>query len=92
MLTFRVLQAPAEQTKMSHRLNLSLTLSKTCWQPSNVRKPAVMVRGAGPAVAITLAALARLSAEEETITVCAPEWASSSAISRPMPRPVDLGR
>ena len=46
-----------------------------------------MVSGAGPPAAATvLLAAARLFADDDTITVCAPARAKSTAISRPMPR------
>jgi hypothetical protein len=35
---------------------------------------------------MVFAAAARLSADDDTITVCAPPRAKSTAISRPMPR------
>jgi hypothetical protein len=53
---------------------------------SSVRKSAVMASGTGPPAAIVLLAAARFSANEDTMTVCAPARAKSAAISRPMPR------
>src|SRR5215813_1045173 len=45
-----------------------------------------MASGTGPPAAIVLLAAARFSADEDTMTVCAPARAKSAAISRPMPR------
>ncbi len=46
-----------------------------------------MASGAGPPAAATvLVAAARFASDDDTITVCAPALANSTAISRPMPR------
>src|SRR6516165_7711801 len=45
-----------------------------------------MASGTGPPAAIVLLAAAKFSANEDTMTVCAPARAKSAAISRPMPR------
>src|SRR4249919_2943655 len=45
-----------------------------------------MASGAKPPAAMVLVADARFEADDETITVCAPAFAKSTAISRPMPR------
>src|SRR3954469_19209782 len=73
---------------MSQRLNFSFTVLKACWQPSSLRRSALIVSGAGPpAAAMVFSAAARFSADDDTITVCAPARAKSTAISRPIPRP-----
>src|SRR5215472_14059862 len=45
-----------------------------------------MASGTGPVAAIVLLATARFSADEDTMTVCAPARARSAAICLPMPR------
>src|SRR5580704_15010512 len=72
---------------MSQRLNFDFTASNTRWQPSRLRRSALIASVAGPAAAsMVLLAASRFSADDDTITVSAPPRANSTAISRPMPR------
>src|SRR5262245_34481288 len=67
--------APALLTRMSQRLNFSLTALNSCSQPASVLRSPATVIGAGPP-AIVLAAAARLSALAAAKTTCAPSRAN----------------
>ena len=79
--------APALLTRTSQRPQRSLTFSNRLVQPESVRRsPATVTGSTPPAARMAAAATARLAADDDASTVCAPSRAKASAIALPMPR------